>query len=90
MFAAKLMFDTQTLVLFAILAVLVIVGIVLGNRFRQSIKDAPTDTSDLLSNFREMHARGELSEEEYRTIRSTLSARLRQELSDHESAGKQS
>jgi hypothetical protein len=43
--------------------------------------------SDLLSNFRELHCRGELSDAEFRTIKATLAARLQQELKDNVKTG---
>ncbi|TWT31290.1 hypothetical protein KOR34_46660 [Posidoniimonas corsicana] len=41
--------------------------------------DTPT-ASDLLSNFRELHARGGLSDEEYRTIKTKLAAQLQDDM----------
>ncbi len=43
--------------------------------------------SDLMSKFREMHSRGELSDEEFRTIRTTLAAQIQDELNDTEETG---
>ena len=38
--------------------------------------------SDLLTKFRQMHAEGELSDEEYRTIKTQLGKRMHRELND--------
>ena len=40
----------------------------------------------MMSEFREAHARGELSDEEYRNIKQTLAAKLREEYEDRDSA----
>lgn len=42
--------------------------------------------NELMSKFREMHSRGELSDTEFRTIKTTLKPRLHQELSDTDKA----
>ncbi len=39
--------------------------------------------SELLTKFRDLHARGGLSDEEYRTIKTKLAAQLQIELSDN-------
>jgi uncharacterized membrane protein len=36
--------------------------------------------NELISKFRELHSKGELSDAEFRTIKTTLAARLRQEV----------
>jgi len=38
--------------------------------------------SELLSKFRDLHSRGELADEEFRTIRTVLAAQLEEELKD--------
>ncbi len=47
-----------------------------------SAEDTP-ETNDLLTKFRELHARGGLSDEEYRTIRTKLATELREELREN-------
>ena len=44
-------------------------------------------SSELMTKFRELHARGGLSDEEYQTIKTKLAARLQVELSDNDSTG---
>jgi len=40
------------------------------------------DSSELITEFRDLHARGGLSDDEYKTIKTKLSAELRDELRD--------
>jgi uncharacterized membrane protein len=47
----------------------------------ETLQKEPT-ASELLSKFRECHRRGELSDTEFRTIKTTLAERLQQELKD--------
>jgi len=66
----------------AVVAILVAIGIYVVGRVRTSFREDGSTTNDLLTNFRELHSRGELSDGEYRTIKATLSARLQEELKD--------
>ncbi|HID74872.1 MAG TPA: hypothetical protein EYP56_02630 [Planctomycetaceae bacterium] len=43
--------------------------------------------SELLSKFREQHAKGEITDAEFRTIKTALADRLREELSDSGQTG---
>ena len=43
--------------------------------------------SDLMSNFRDLHSRGELSDAEFREIKTNLAARLQEELKDNGETG---
>jgi uncharacterized membrane protein len=43
--------------------------------------------SQWLSKFRELHSQGELSDEEFRTIKTTLAAQLQDELKDNGEKG---
>ena len=63
-------------------ATLVAIGIYVVGRVRVGMRTTETPVSDMLTNFRELHSRGELSDGEYRTIKATLSARLEREIKD--------
>ena len=43
--------------------------------------------NELISKFRELHSRGELSDAEFRTIKTTLAARLREEIKGKDESG---
>lgn len=64
----------------ALVAVLCAIGAYGIGRVRRALRDGGPDASDLMTNFRELHSRGELSDEEYRTIKATLAERLRRQL----------
>lgn len=63
-------------------AVLATVGFYLVARVRARFQETPPPASELLTNFRELHSKGELSDEEYRTIKSMLADRLQEELTN--------
>jgi uncharacterized membrane protein len=71
------------LVLFlAATAILITVGAYLVARVRARFRESPPPANELLTNFRELHSKGELSDEEYRTIKSMLAERLQEELTN--------
>ena len=70
----------------ALLAALVAVGFYLIGRIRGRYRQTEVGTGFLLDNFRELHSGGQLSDEEYRNIKSKLAARLREELSQSDKA----
>jgi uncharacterized membrane protein len=64
------------------LAVLTVVAYYVVRRFRDRTGDDQPTSSELLTNFREMHREGDISDVEYRTIKTVLGARFQQELKD--------
>jgi hypothetical protein len=64
----------------AVLAAMIAVGAYLILKIRPKTVQNEPAASELLSKFRELHSQGELSDEEFRTIKTTLSAQLQQEL----------
>lgn len=72
--------------LFALTGVLIAVGIFIIGRVRAGMREPELDASEHLTEFRELYDRGELDENEYKTIKATLTTRLQKELkqSDHE------
>jgi len=82
MTAVSLSLATQVVLLIAATAALVAVGVYVVGKVRAGLREDDVPTSHLLTNFRELRARGELSDEEYRTIKAMLSARLQEEIKD--------
>jgi uncharacterized membrane protein len=75
--------DADELVLWiAGLAVLLAVGYYVVEKVRAAPAQNEPGTSELISKLRESHSRGELSDEEFRTIKTTLDARLLEESKD--------
>jgi uncharacterized membrane protein len=69
------------------LAILIAVGAYLAKKTRPTSDNQHPEASELLSNFREMHSEGQLSDEEYRTIKTALANRLKQELNNNGETG---
>lgn len=70
-----------TIVLLVAVTVAVIVGgIYLIGRVRNGLRPTEPPSSEWLTKFKDLHAEGELSDEEYRTIKSVLAERLQREL----------
>ena len=66
----------------AILMVMMAVGYYLVRRFRDRIDEDRQTASDLLTNFREMHHEGDISDTEFRTIKTVLGQELHDDLKD--------
>ncbi|HEX3658781.1 MAG TPA: hypothetical protein VHV55_23515 [Pirellulales bacterium] len=64
----------------ALTAVLCALGMYAIAGIRRAFRESAPDASGLITNFRDLHGRGELSDEEYRTIKATLAERLRRQL----------
>ncbi len=72
----------RLVVYIAILAAAATIAIYVLRKLRGEIVQQEPPASELISKFREMHSRGKLSDEEFRTIKTTLAARLQEELKD--------
>ncbi len=70
--------------LFALTGVLIAIGIFIISKVRAGIHERDPDASEHLTEFRELYARGELDEAEYKTIKATLTTRLQKELKESE------
>jgi uncharacterized membrane protein len=69
------------LVLLAVLAVLTI------KQIRAKTLQHELTLSELMSKFRDLHSRGELTDAEYRTIKTTLATQLQEQLKDNGDTG---
>jgi uncharacterized membrane protein len=66
----------------AVLAAMIAVAAYLIMKIRAKTLQREPPASEMLSKFRELHSRGELTDEEFRTIKTTLTAQLHKELND--------
>ncbi len=77
----------RLILLFTALGMLIAIGVYVVARFRDAIKEDTPDANELLTNFRELHSQGHLSDEEFRTIKTQLGTRLRNEIKDSDTSG---
>ncbi len=70
------------LFLLAMTATLLAVGVYVIGRVRGGLREREPKSSELLTNFQQLHAQGELDDEEFRTIKAMLTAKLQQELNE--------
>ncbi|MBL9090721.1 MAG: hypothetical protein JNL96_05825 [Planctomycetaceae bacterium] len=68
----------------SLLAILVAVGFYLIGKFRGTYRESDQGSTNLLTNFRELHSQGELSDEEYRNIKAKLATRIREQFNQSE------
>lgn len=78
---------SQVVVWLAALAALAVVGIYLIGKIRAEPVQKERLAGDLLSKCRESHAEGDLSDAEFRTIKTQLAVRLQEELRDNGETG---
>ena len=71
----------------AVLAASAAIAIYVIEKIRAKTVQREPTASELMSKFRESHSRGELSDAEFRTIKTTLAARLQEELKDNGETG---
>ncbi len=69
--------------LFLAMAVLAGLGALIVSRFRGGAEDDQPTASEMLTKFRNLHDEGQLSDQEFRNIKTLLSAELQQQLSDN-------
>jgi hypothetical protein len=73
---------SQAALWFAVIFALLALAVVALRRFRGSAAKGQPKASELLTKFREVHVRGGLSDDEYRTIKTKLAAQIESELKD--------
>jgi len=77
----------QPALLFAAIFALTALAVSLARKFRDRAVDDTPSSSDLLSNFRELHEEGGLSDEEFRTIKAKLAGDAKSEVNENGGAG---
>lgn len=77
----------QLILWLAVLAAMIAVAVYVIMRIRSEPVQSEPVASEMLSKFRELRGQGDLSEEEFRTIKTTLAEQLQHELKDNEGKG---
>ncbi|MDC0936918.1 SHOCT domain-containing protein [Pirellulales bacterium] len=72
---------------FAVIFALIALALEVVRRLRGRNARDMHGASDALSNFRELHARGGISDEEFRTIKTKLASKLKRESGDNGGTG---
>ena len=77
----------QLIIWVSVISVMVVVAVYVSLRIRAEPVQQEPVASEMLSKFRELRGQGDLSEEEFRTIKTTLAEQLQEELKDNEGKG---
>ena len=75
---------SQAALWFAVIFALSALAVLALRRWRGSALDVQPTASELLTKFRELHGRGSLSDDEYRTIKTKLARQVDAELNDND------
>ena len=78
---------THAVALFAVMLLVIATGVYVARMFRGRSDDNQPGALAELSNFQEMHGRGDLSDEEFRTIKTQLASKVQAQLRDSEQTG---
>ena len=71
----------------AAMVVVIIVGVYVIRKVRDGSAKQAQQTSDMMTNLRELNAQGQISDDEYRTIKTKLVAQLHKEIKDTDTTG---
>lgn len=72
----------QLVLMVTILLIMIAAAVYVLGRYRDRAGEDQLSAHDALTNFRELHSQGDLSEAEFRTIRTVLAAKLQDEIKD--------
>lgn len=78
---------TQVMLWLAVLTLLVVVAVYGVRRFRDVVDEDEAGPSEMLSKFRDLHLQGDLSDSEFRTIKTVLGAKLQNKSKDNSDKG---
>jgi hypothetical protein len=70
----------QLVIWLSVLASLVVIGGYIVGRFRGQSDDERLTANDMLTNFRELHHRGDIADAEFRNIKTVLGTKLQKEI----------
>jgi hypothetical protein len=77
----------QAILMTGVLAVMILVGVYVMTRFRDFADDDVPTTADHLTNFQELRDQGDISDVEFRKLRTVLDTKLQRELNDNGDTG---
>ncbi len=66
--------------LFITVLLAIAIGVYVVGKFRGRAEEDRRPANEMLTNFRELHSQGDLSDDEYRTIKTVLTEKIQSEL----------
>ena len=75
-------FLARVLIFLAAVIGVLAIGIALARRYRDDADEDGLKATDMLTKFQDLHSQGELSDEEFRTIKTKLADNVQDELRD--------
>lgn len=70
----------RAIIMTAVLAVMILVGWYIVTRFRDFADEGQPTASELMTNFQELHDRGDISDAEFRKLKTVLQEKLQREV----------
>ena len=70
-----------------VLAIMILVSVMVLGKLRNFADEDRVDTSKMMTNLEELREQGDISDEEFRKVKSVLSEKLQRELNDNGDMG---
>jgi len=70
-----------------VLAIMILVSVMVLGKLRNFADEDRVDTSKMMTNFEELREQGDISDEEFRKVKSVLREKLQHELNDNGDMG---
>jgi uncharacterized membrane protein len=77
----------QVIIMTSLLAVMIVLSLLLLKRFRDNTGDDVPTPSEHLTNFQELHDQGDISDAEFRKLKTVLIDKFQQQLNDKGETG---
>ena len=77
----------QLVIWAALGGILIAIAVYVIGKIRAEVVQKEPQATELMSKFDDLHSKGELSDAEFRTIKTALAARLQEELKDNDETG---
>jgi len=77
----------QAILMTLVLAILILVSVMVLGKLRNFTDEDRVDTSEMMTNLEELREQGDISEAEFRKLKSVLSEKLQRELNDNGDMG---
>ena len=77
----------QAILMTLVLAIMILVSVMVLGKLRNFADEDRVDTSKMMTNFEELREQGDISDEEFRKVKSVLREKLQHELNDNGDMG---
>ena len=77
----------QVVIMTSLLVIMIVLAVAVVKKFRDNTDDDVLTPSELFTNFQDLHDQGDISEAEFRKLKTVLGDKFRQQLNDKGETG---